>query len=177
MEGVLTLIIALGVVFGIIWLLMSGAEKFGGISYSTRGNLSRDIKSNESYARISEYSLNKLKKENPALYAKASENLKRKRYANTYNNINSEIDKIKKNEPQWVEEKRKLQLEINLRNNKIKSDHLKQKHNKTMTPTIISGKEVANTIKGFLTGTAFSAFPKASFLISPAITIVLTEPI
>jgi len=108
---------------------MSGAEKFGGISYSTRGNLSRDIKSNESYGRISEYSLNKLKKENPALLAKASENLKKKRYANTYNNINAEIDKIKKKEPEWVEEQRKIQLEINLRNSRIKSEQLKKKHN------------------------------------------------
>lgn len=125
---IFTFIIIIIVVFGIIFLILGSAEKFFGISYTTKGNLSKAREINKSYANVSKYTLDKLRKENPKLYHRACENVKRKHYSLTYNNVNREIDKIKKREPDWVEEEREKQLAVNKKLDKLKSEALIQKH-------------------------------------------------
>ncbi|MEH1009457.1 hypothetical protein VDP25_17090 [Winogradskyella sp. ECml5-4] len=129
MEGILTFIIAIAVVFGIIFLVMTGAQKYGGISFSRRGHLQEDIRNNEIYSKFAQETNDKLKKENPALYIKATENLKRKKYAFTYSNFNDELTKIKKKEPEWVKKEAEKQAKINLEEYRRKSANLREKYN------------------------------------------------
>jgi len=129
MEGIITFVIAILVVFGIMYLVFSVFQKYAGVTFSSRWDYSKNVKNNTEYSNMLAESQNKLKKRNPALYQKAVENLKKKRYANTYNNLEDEIEKIKKTNPEWTKRESEKQGKIIVKEYEERIEKAKLKYN------------------------------------------------
>ena len=150
MEGFLTFIGAIIVVFAIIWGAMSASEKYFGTQFTTKSQYSKALESNSINQNIALRQHANLIKTNPKLYHKAIENLTNKKYAKTYSNLNREIEKIKKQHPEWVENEAKKQASINQ-----KKALIEQEKNKAI---IIESEKRSKELKAFINNPKYQSF-------------------
>ena len=116
--------------FCIIYFVTFCYNRYFGVSFVRRNDYSNSVKENKIYSSFAKESNDTLKKDNPKLYIKASQNLKRKGFASTYSNFDREINKIKNNTPEWVKKEKQNQAIIIRNNHKQKLEQLDKKYNK-----------------------------------------------
>lgn len=130
--GIFGMIIAIGGLGLFYWLIFYSLNKYGGITFTSRHNVNRQNQMNQIFHK---QNLKEISKYDTETIQRAQENLSKKLYAKTSDNLLLEVQKIGNpkiiNKPNQVEQDKllnlvKVQRIFNSRNS-VSVDHLKQR--------------------------------------------------